>query len=42
VVDLRTLDPGEHLLEAEFVAADHAPFSPRVLAKSTFTTGGAG
>jgi len=42
VVDLRTLDAGTHLLEAEFVAADHGPFSPRVLAKTTFATRGAG
>lgn len=28
--------PGSHVLEAEFVAADHAPFSPRVLATTTF------
>jgi hypothetical protein len=25
--------PGSHLLEVEFVASDHAPFSPRVLAQ---------
>jgi hypothetical protein len=24
------VDPGEHVLEAEFVALDHGPFSPRV------------
>lgn len=24
--------PGAHVLEAEFVAADHAPFNPRVIA----------
>jgi hypothetical protein len=33
-------DPGSHLLQAEFVAADHAPFSPRVLTSVTFTIGG--
>lgn len=32
-----TLEPGPHLLEAEFVAADHAPFNPRVIATVTFT-----
>ncbi len=36
VIDVRTLPPGEHTLEAEFVAADHAPFSPRVLTSVTF------
>jgi hypothetical protein len=29
---------GPHILEAEFVAADHGPFNPRVLATVTFTT----
>jgi hypothetical protein len=29
--------PGRHLLEAEFVAGDHLPFSPRVAQKTTFT-----
>ena len=33
-------DPGTHILQAEFVAADHAPFNPRVLASVTFTIGG--
>jgi hypothetical protein len=28
--------PGSHLLQVEFVASDHAPFSPRVIATSTF------
>ena len=28
--------PGTHLLLAEFVAGDHAPFNPRVLVTSTF------
>lgn len=31
------LPPGPHLLKAEFVAADHAPFDPRVLAAVAFT-----
>jgi len=29
--------PGMHLLQAEFVATDHFPFAPRVLAAATFT-----
>ena len=36
-VDLAGLAPGEHALEAEFVAADHGPFSPRVVARVSFT-----
>ena len=36
-VSLRSLPPGEHVLQAEFVAADHGPFSPRVTASTTFT-----
>ena len=28
--------PGTHLLLAEFVAGDHAPFNPRVIATRTF------
>jgi hypothetical protein len=28
---------GQHVLEAEFVAADHGPFDPRVLSTVTFT-----
>ena len=39
VIDLRTVAPGEHTLEAEFVAADHAPFAPRVATSVSFTTG---
>ncbi|MDP9243012.1 MAG: DUF6130 family protein [Actinomycetota bacterium] len=30
---LHGLTPGSHLLEVEFVASDHAPFDPRVLAQ---------
>jgi hypothetical protein len=37
VLDLRSLAPGLHTLEAEFVAADHGPFDPRVIATVTFT-----
>jgi hypothetical protein len=29
--------PGAHLLQAEYVATDHFPFNPRVLAAVTFT-----
>ena len=36
VVDLSDVTPGEHTLEAEFVAADHGPFEPRVTARVTF------
>jgi hypothetical protein len=42
VLDLRSLEPGTHVLEAEFVAADHAPFSPRVVAKAAFVSGSDG
>jgi hypothetical protein len=33
---LPKLSPGEHLVQVEFVAADHAPFDPRVLAQAAF------
>ena len=36
---LEGVEPGSYLLEAEFVAADHAPFSPRVLTSTTFEVG---
>jgi hypothetical protein len=29
--------PGRHLVQAEFVAMDHAPFNPRVMATAAFT-----
>lgn len=32
-----TLDPGPHVIEAEYVAADHRPLSPRVLARADVT-----
>ena len=32
--------PGEHLLRVEFVAADHAPFSPPVVALVPFSVAG--
>jgi hypothetical protein len=31
------VQPGTHVLEVEFVAADHGPFNPRVLQTVTFT-----
>jgi hypothetical protein len=34
---LPDVGPGSHTLVAEFVAADHGPFSPRVTATVTFT-----
>lgn len=40
LVDISGLSPGEHTLEAEFVAADHGPFDPRVTASATFTIAG--
>jgi hypothetical protein len=30
------LDPGRHLIQVEFVAADHLPFDPRVLTRAEF------
>jgi len=33
---LTDLTPGPHILQVEFVANDHAPFAPRVLAKTSF------
>ncbi|MEX0985451.1 MAG: DUF6130 family protein [Actinomycetota bacterium] len=35
-LDASALAPGPHTLEVEFVAADHAPFDPRVTASVTF------
>jgi hypothetical protein len=37
-VPLGGLEPGPHVLEAEFVAADHGPFDPRVTAMEQFVT----
>jgi hypothetical protein len=37
-LELGDLEPGSHRLLAEFVAADHAPFDPRVTATVTFVT----
>jgi len=33
---LPQLPPGQHVLQVEFVAADHAPFEPRVLTPAAF------
>ena len=40
IVDVRGLDAGPHALVAEFVAADHGPFDPRVVAALTFDVEG--
>ena len=40
IVDLRRAAPGVHELQAEFVAADHGPFDPRVTASVTFDVEG--
>jgi hypothetical protein len=34
---LPKLSPGQHLVQVEFVAADHAPFEPQVLTQAAFT-----
>jgi hypothetical protein len=33
---ISNLTPGPHLLQVEFVATDHAPFDPRVIAVTSF------
>jgi hypothetical protein len=33
---LRALPPGQHVVQVEFVAADHAPFEPRILTQAAF------
>lgn len=35
-VSLQSFFAGPHLLQGEFVAADHAPFNPRVIVKVVF------
>jgi hypothetical protein len=35
-VPIGYLEPGPHVLQAEFVAADHGPFNPRVTAITQF------
>ena len=37
---LPQLPPGQHVVQVEFVAADHAPFDPRVLTQSAFQVTG--
>jgi hypothetical protein len=37
---LPQLPPGQHLVQVEFVAADHAPFDPRVLTQAAFEVAG--
>lgn len=34
---IKDVSEGPHLLQVEFVAADHGPFSPRVIAAVSFT-----
>jgi hypothetical protein len=34
---LTGLTPGQHVIQAEFVASDHGPFSPRVIQVVTFS-----
>jgi hypothetical protein len=34
------LAPGTHVIQVEFVASDHAPFDPRVIASSSFKVSG--
>ena len=37
---LPQLPPGQHVLQVEFVAADHAPFDPRILTQAAFQVAG--
>ena len=37
---LPQLPPGQHVVQVEFVAADHAPFDPRILTQSAFQVTG--
>jgi hypothetical protein len=37
---LPELNPGQHVVQVEFVAADHAPFDPRVLTQAAFKVAG--
>ena len=39
-IDLSSLKPGTHTLTAQFVAADHGPFNPPVVATATFSKDG--
>lgn len=36
---LETPEPGRHILQVEFVAKDHGPFAPRILASVPFEVG---
>ena len=33
---VRNVTPGMHILQVEFVASDHLPFDPRVIAQTAF------
>ncbi len=35
-LDIPDVELGDHLLQVEFVAADHAPFDPRVVTVASF------
>jgi hypothetical protein len=37
---LPKLPPGQHVVQVEFVAADHIPFEPRVLTQAAFQVAG--
>jgi len=39
-IDLSSLSQGKHTLTAQFVAADHGPFDPPVVANATFVKDG--
>lgn len=41
-IEIGSLPAGEHTLEAEFVAADHGPFSPRLTTTVRFTKASSG
>jgi hypothetical protein len=33
---LPPLSPGQHVVQVEFVAADHIPFEPRIMTQAAF------
>ena len=37
---LPNLPPGQHVVQVEFVAADHVPFEPRILTQAAFQVAG--
>jgi hypothetical protein len=37
---LPDLPPGQHVVQVEFVAADHVPFDPRILTQAAFQVAG--